>query len=77
MSDRNRKGREYFNDIASRWSSIRREMLAGLDLNSEILGVMKKASVTADLGCGIWRTGGTTAAEEQQGDWSGQVHRDD
>ncbi len=52
MADRNRKGREYFNGIASRWSAIRREMLAGLDLNSEILGVMKRASVTADLGCG-------------------------
>ena len=52
MADRNRKGREYFNGIASRWSAIRREMLAGLDLNSEILAVMKRSSVTADLGCG-------------------------
>lgn len=52
MADRSRKGREYFNGIASRWSSIRREMLAGLDLNSEILGAMKKTAVTADLGCG-------------------------
>lgn len=52
MADRSRKGREYFNGIASRWSAIRREMLAGLDLNSEILGIMKRSSVTADLGCG-------------------------
>lgn len=52
MADRSEKGRAYFNGIASRWSAIRREILAGLDLNSEILAVMKRASVTADLGCG-------------------------
>lgn len=52
MADRSEKGREYFNRIASTWSAIRGEMLSGLDLNSEILAVMKKASVTADLGCG-------------------------
>lgn len=52
MADRSEKGREYFNGIATRWSAIRSEMLSGLDLNSEILAVMKKASVTADLGCG-------------------------
>jgi len=52
MADRSKKGREYFNGIASRWGAIRNEILAGLDLNSEILSVMKKAAVTADLGCG-------------------------
>ena len=52
MAERSEKGREYFNGIASQWGAIRREMLAGLDLNSEILKSMKKASVTADLGCG-------------------------
>ena len=52
MAERSAKGREYFNGIASRWSAIRSEILAGLDLNSEILSVMKRSAVTADLGCG-------------------------
>lgn len=52
MADRSEKGREYFNGIASRWSAVRREMLGDLDLNREILSVMKHSSVIADLGCG-------------------------
>ncbi len=52
MADRSEKGREYFNGIASRWSGIRREILGGLDLNREIVTVMKRSPVTADLGCG-------------------------
>jgi len=52
MNDRNRMGEEYFNKIAPRWRDLRKEMLPGIDINTGILKLMRKALCAADLGCG-------------------------
>lgn len=52
IEQRNDKGREYFNSVASDWKRIRMEILGDLDLNSEIVSAVKKCRCATDLGCG-------------------------
>ena len=52
MEEKSEKGRAYFDRVASKWDSIRGEILGGIDLNREIIKSINKSKVTADLGCG-------------------------
>ncbi|HOK01421.1 MAG TPA: metalloregulator ArsR/SmtB family transcription factor [Spirochaetota bacterium] len=46
------KEREFFDNIAPGWSSIKKELLCGFDLNEYMLRELNGARVVADLGCG-------------------------
>ncbi len=52
IKERGERGREFFNSIASDWRRIRREILGGLDINPEIVKMVKQHGCVADLGCG-------------------------
>jgi ubiquinone/menaquinone biosynthesis C-methylase UbiE/DNA-binding MarR family transcriptional regulator len=42
----------FFNSIASDWSSIKEEIIGSLELNNEIGNRINKSDITADIGCG-------------------------
>lgn len=60
---RSEKGEEYFNAVAADWKRIRGEILGELDLNTEIVSVVKKCNCAADLGCGNGELAGQLLAK--------------
>lgn len=52
VQDRNLETVRFFNEIASKWDLLKRDILGDFDLNEAIIGEVQTCNAVVDLGCG-------------------------